>query len=159
MRLLLRAFVVVSSVAVAFLAWHYLRPAAATPAVEQKSAAGRTAAIKPIEAASLQGTYQGPITRANGTEEWLVLEITNVTAGANHHVTFGFTLSSITYTVREEGTASLDNHTIRFAGLSGEIRRRDDGMLVLRSTPIAGPPHWMLEPPRTDTDTVGETQT
>lgn len=147
MRLLVRALIVVSSVAVVVLAWRYLRPDAPSavhrPAVPQKEPVH-----DPIDPRALPGTYQGPIQRADGTEEWLVLEITRVVLDASGEVTFDFTLSSIDHTVRDQGRASLRDRWIRFGGLSGEVRRRDDGALFLRSVPIAGPPNWLLERPR-----------
>ena len=102
----------------------------------------------PLAAADLLGLYQGPIQRADSSEEWLLLEITRVDEAANGEVTFAFTLNAANQAHKGEGRASLRERRIRLHGLSGEIRRREDGVVILRSVPIEGPPHWMLERPR-----------
>jgi hypothetical protein len=147
MRFLLRALVVALSAGLAVFAWRELRPAPPGPSAARIAPPLEEA---PIPAELLAGTYQGPIHRADGSEEWIVLEIERVTAVVGAEATFQFSLSSVDENVRSEGCASLRERWIRFSGLSGEMRRRDDGLLLLRSTPIDGPPNWILERPRSE---------
>lgn len=150
MRSVVRVLVVVVSAGIAVLAWRWFRSSATKPATGKPAAVvTKTQEPAAIDPAVLPGMYQGPIARADGTEEWLVLEITRVVLAANDEATFDFTLSSIKDSVRDQGRASLREKWIRFSGLSGEIRRQGNGSLVLRSVPINGPPNWMLERSRT----------
>lgn len=149
MRSVVRVLVVVVSAAVAVVAWRYFRASAAKPVAVKPAASTPLPETKAIDPAALPGMYQGPIARADGSEEWLVLEITRVVLAANDEATFDYRLSSVKDSVRDQGRASLREKWIRFSGLSGEIRRRADGALLLRSVPINGPPNWMLERSRT----------
>ncbi|MEO8380516.1 MAG: hypothetical protein ABI779_12695 [Acidobacteriota bacterium] len=143
----MRALVVLLSAVLVLWTWRELRAKRVEPPPAMTAARpdGRDGSLA---AADLLGLYQGPIQRPDSSEEWLLLEITRVDETANGEVAFAFTLNSAKRAQKGEGRASLRERRIRFQGLSGEIRRRDDGVPVLRSVAIEGPPHWMLERPR-----------
>jgi len=134
---------------VALCAWQALRwlregnvskvmtPSMSIPPVEKTT-------VTPEE---LVSTFQGPIERRDGTEEWLVLAIRSVSGDAAR-VRFQFALSSPKMSARGEGEAFLDLQRIEFAGLRGQIRRDGNGRLVLTSVRLEGPPYWSLEAAR-----------
>lgn len=100
-----------------------------------------------VRSNDLVSTFQGPIERQDGTEEWLVLAIRSVSGDADR-VRFQFALNSPKMSARGQGEAQLDRQRIEFAGLNGQIRRSENGRLVLTSVRLEGPPYWSLESTR-----------
>jgi hypothetical protein len=99
----------------------------------------------PVTAEELATTFQGPIERTDGSEDWIVLSIRGV-RGVSDPLTFSYVINSPDHEAHgDDGSLSLRLQQVRFAGFRGEIVRSAEGGVVLRSGPTHQLPRWSLE--------------
>ena len=93
--------------------------------------------------AALAGSYQGLMTRTDGTDQWLRLVISDVSP-AGDGARFKFTINSPQFRRNGEGMVSLQQKVVRLADLTGVVETRSDGYVVLRSSVRGLRPNWSL---------------